>query len=138
MDHYEGLNRKMRPECPHYIHICYQDIVDYVIEPLLIDEGLDTDKRNMLREYVSCLELPAMPDSESEHQQADLSIMAIGSRERHLVRAFMEDDVNRWLISKAVEAKLGEEFYSVGRADHLLNSADALQSALQVIINLKK
>ena len=37
MDHYEGLNRKMRPECPHYIHICYQDIVDYVIEPLLID-----------------------------------------------------------------------------------------------------
>ena len=50
----------------------------------------------------------------------------------------MEDDVNRWLISKAVEAKLGEEFYSVGRADHLLNSADALQSALQFIINLKK
>lgn len=138
MDHYEGLNRKMRPECPHYIHICYQDIVDYVIEPLLIDEGLDTGKRNMLREYLSCLELPAMPDSESEHQQADLSIMAIGSRERHLLRAFMEDDVNRWLISKAVEAKLGEEFYSVGRADHLLNSADALQSALQVIINLKK
>ncbi len=138
MDHYEGVNRKMRPECPHYIHICYQDIVDYVIEPLLIDEGLDTGKRNMLREYVSCLELPAMPDSESEHQQADLSIMAIGSRERHLVRAFMEDDVNRWLISKAVEAKLGEEFYSVGRADHLLNSADALQRALQVIICLKK
>ena len=138
MDHYVRLNRELRPECPHYIHICYQDIVDYVIEPLLVDEGLDTDRRTMLREYVSCLELPAMPDSESGQQEDNLSIMAVGSREKQLVGAFMEDDVNRWLISKAVEAKLGEEFYSVGRADHLLNSADALQSALQFIINLKK
>ena len=137
MDHYVELNRDMRPECPHYIHICYQDILDYIIEPLLIDEGLDTDKHNMLREYVSCLELPAMADSESEQQKKDLSIMAIGSREKQLVGAFMEDDVNRWLISKVIEAKLGEAFYSVGRADKLLNSTEALQSALQVIISLR-
>ena len=137
MDHYVELNRDMRPECPHYIHICYQDILDYIIEPLLIDEGLDTDKHNMLREYVSCLELPAMADSESEQQKKDLSIMAIGSREKQLVGAFMEDDVNRWLISKVIEAKLGEAFYSVGGADKLLNSTEALQSALQVIISLR-
>lgn len=138
MDHYVRLNRKMRPECPHYIHICYQDILDYVIEPLLVDEGLDTDRRTMLREYVSCLELPAMPDSESGQQEDNLSIMAIGTKERELVGAFMEDDVNRWLIEKAVEAKLGGVFYSVGRADRLLNSADALLSALRVIIEVKK
>lgn len=138
MDHYAGLNKDMRPECPHYIHICYQDVLDCVIEPLLSDEGLDTDKRTMLREYVSCLELPAMPDSESEHQGNELSIMAIGSKEKQLIGAFVEDDVNRWLISKVVEAKLGEAFYSVGRADKLLNSAEALQRALQFIINLKK
>ena len=138
MDHYVRLNRNMRPESQHYIHICYQDILDYVIEPLLVDEGLDTGKRTMLREYVSCLELPAMPDSESGQQEDNLSIMAIGTKERQLVRAFMEDDVNRWLIEKAVEAKLGEVFYSVGRADRLLNSADALLSALRVIIEVKK
>lgn len=138
MDHYVRLNRELRPECPHYIHICYQDILDYIIEPLLVDEGLDTDRRTMLREYVSCLELPAMPDSESGQQEDNLSIMAVGSREKQLVGAFMEDDVNRWLISKVIEAKLGEAFYSVGRADKLLNSTEALQSALQVIINLKK
>lgn len=138
MDHYVELNRDMRPECPHYIHICYQDVLDCVIEPLLSDEGLDTDKRTMLREYVSCLELPAMPDSESERQGNELSIMAIGSKEKQLVEAFMEDDVNRWLISKVIEAKLGEAFYSVGGADKLLNSTEALLSALQVIINLKK
>lgn len=138
MDHYVRLNRKMRPECPHYIHICYQDILDYVIEPLLVDEGLDTDRRTMLREYVSCLELPAMPDSEPGQQDGDLSIMAIGSKERQLVGAFMEDNVNRWLINKVIEAILGETLYSVGRADRLLNSADALMSALRVIIELKK
>lgn len=138
MDHYVRLNRELRPECPHYIHICYQDILDYVIEPLLVDEGLDTDRRTMLREYVSCLELPAMPDSESGQQEDNLSIMAIGSKERQLVGAFMEDGVNRWLISKVIEAKLGEEFYSVGRADRLLNSADAFLNALRVIIELRK
>lgn len=138
MDHYARLKREMRPECPHYIHICYQDILDYVIEPLLVDEGLDSDKRTMLREYVSCLELPAMPDSESGQQEDNLSIMAVGSREKQLVGAFMEDGVNRWLISKVIEAKLGEEFYSVGRADRLLNSADAFLNALRVIIELRK
>ena len=138
MDHYVRLNRKMRPECPRYIHICYQDILDYVIEPLLVDEGLDTDRRTMLREYVSCLELPAMPDSEPGQQDGNLSIMAIGSKERQLVGAFMEDNVNRWLINKVIEAILGETLYSVGKADRLLNSADALMSALRVIIELKK
>lgn len=136
MDYYVGLNREMRPTCPNYIHICYQDILDCVIEPLLIDEGLDTDRRTMLREYVSCLELPAMSDSESGQQENDLSIMAIGSKEKQLIGAFLKDDVNRWLIGKVVEAKLGETLYSVGRADRLLNSAEALQCALQVIINL--
>lgn len=138
MDHYARLKREMRPECSHYIHICYQDILDYVIEPLLIDEGLDSDKRTMLREYVSCLELPAIPDSESGKREDNLSIMAIGSKERQLVEAFMEDDVNRWLIGKVIEAKLGETFYSVDPAGRLLNSEDALLSALQVIIELKK
>ena len=138
MDHYVRLNRELRPECPHYVHICYQDILDYIIEPLLVDEGLDTDRRTMLREYVSCLELPAMPDSEPGQQDGDLSIMAIGSKERQLVGAFMEDNVNRWLINKVIEAILGETLYSVGRADRLLNSADALMSALRVIIELKK
>lgn len=138
MDHYARLKREMRPECSHYIHICYQDILDYVIEPLLIDEGLDSDKRTMLREYVSCLELPAIPDSESGKREDNLSIMAIGSKERKLVETFMEDDVNRWLIGKVIEAKLGETFYSVDPAGRLLNSEDALLSALRVIIELKK
>ena len=138
MDHYARLKREMRPECSHYIHICYKDILDYVIEPLLIDEGLDSDKRTMLREYVSCLELPAIPDSESGKREDNFSIMAIGSKERQLVEAFMEDDVNRWLIGKVIEAKLGETFYSVDPAGRLLNSEDALLSALRVIIELKK
>ena len=137
MDCYAGLNKGMRPECSHYIHICYQDILDCVIEPLLVDEGLGADKRNMLREYVGCLELPAVSDSELGQQENDISIMAIGSKEKQLIEAFMKDDVNRWLIGKVVEAKLGETLYSVGRADRLLNSAEALECALQVIINLK-
>ena len=90
MENYYGLDTKYKPTCPHYIHICYQDILNYIIEPLMNDESLDDDKKAMLKEYVSCLELPAMPDAESQAPGNELSIMAISSRERELVEAMKE------------------------------------------------
>ena len=138
MDQYSGMDKKLRPESPHYIHICYQDILDYVIEPLLIDDKLDADKKAILKEYVGCLELPAKPDADCGSSNNDFSIMAISSRERQLVKAFMEDGVNRWLVAKAIEAKLSEPLYSVVMFEHLLNAEEALQSALQHVITVRE
>ncbi|MBR6963004.1 MAG: PD-(D/E)XK nuclease family protein, partial [Prevotella sp.] len=101
MENYYGLDKKDKPTCPHYIHICYQDILNYIIEPLMNDDSLDDDKKAMLKEYVRCLELPAMPDVDSQVPGNDLSIMAISSRERNLVKTFMEDAINRRIINKA-------------------------------------
>ena len=50
MDQYDRLDEKVKPACPHYIHICYQDILDFIIEPLLIDDKLAADKKAMLKE----------------------------------------------------------------------------------------
>ena len=138
MDQYSGMDKKLRPVSPHYIHICYQDILDYIIEPLLIDDKLDADKKAILKEYVGCLELPAKPDADSEPSNNDFSIMAISSRERQLVKAFMEDGVNRWLVAKAIEAKLSEPLYSVARFEYLLNAEEALHSALQHVITVRE
>ena len=74
MENYYGFDKKYKPTCPHYIHICYQDIMSYIIEPLMNDESLDEDKKVMLKEYVSCLELPAMPDAESQVHDNEFSI----------------------------------------------------------------
>ena len=101
MDQYYSLDNK--PVCPNYIHICYQDLIDYVIEPLLADYSVDAEKKTKLFEYVSCLELPAMPDKDSSVSSKELSIMAVSSKEKELVHLFMDDAINRRTINKAIE-----------------------------------
>ncbi len=133
MENYYGLDTKYEPTCPHYIHICYQDILSYIIEPLMNDESLDDDKKAMLKEYVSCLELPAMPDAESQAPGNELSIMAISSRERELVKTFMEDAINRRVINKAIEAKLDEPLYSVTSMGELFNATEAMKEAVKFL-----
>lgn len=136
MDQYYSLDSKQKPICPHYIHICYQDLIDYVIEPLLADYSVDSEKKAKLLEYVSCLELPAMPDKDSPVSSKELSIMAVSSKEKELVRLFMDDAINRRTIDKSIEVKLSEPQYAVETCGRLLNSNEALQSALRLIINV--
>ena len=133
MENYYGFDKKYKPTCPHYIHICYQDIMSYIIEPLMNDESLDDDKKAMLKEYVSCLELPAMPDAESQAPGNEFSIMAISSRERELVKTFMEDAINRRVINKAIEAKLDEPLYSVTSMGELFNATEAMKEAVKFL-----
>ena len=133
MEDYYGLDKKDKPTCPHYIHICYQDILSYIIEPLMNDERLEDDKKAMLKEYVSCLELPAMPDAESQVPGNELSIMAISSRERELVKTFMEDAINRRVINKAIEAKLEEPLFSVTSMGELFNATEAMKEAVKFL-----
>ncbi len=133
MENYYGFDKQYKPTCPHYIHICYQDIMSYIIEPLMNDESLDEDKKVMLKEYVSCLELPAMPDAESQVHDNEFSIMAISSRERNLVKTFMEDAINRRVINKAIEAKLEEPLYSVTSMGELFNATEAMKEAVKLL-----
>ena len=135
MENYNQLDSKQKPDCPNYIHICYQDLLDFVIEPLSADYGLDVEKKARINEYISCLELPAMPDEDSKISSRELSIMAISSKLRKLVSAFMEDDINRRQIVKAIEIKLSEPQYVVTAGGKLLNSQEALQRSLQLIVS---
>lgn len=136
MEKYHSLDSKQKPVCPHYIHICYQDLIDYVIEPLLADYSVDSEKKARLLEYVSCLELPAMPDKDSSVSSQELSIMAVSSKEKELVHQFMDDAINRRTINKSIEVKLSEPQYAVETCGRLLNSNESLQSALRLIINV--
>lgn len=129
---------KQKPDFPSYIYICYQDLLDFVIEPLSADYGLDVEKKARLNEYISCLELPAMPDEDSKITSRELSIMAISSKLRKLVSAFMEDDINRRQIVKAIEIKLSEPQYVVTACGKFLNSQEALQLSLQHIVRVVK
>ena len=138
MENYYGFDKKYKPTCPHYIHICYQDIMSYIIEPLMNDESLDEDKKVMLKEYVSCLELPAMPDAESQVHDNEFSIMAISSKERKLVGSFMEDAINRRVIDKSIEAKLGRPLYTVTSMGELFHATEAMKEAIKYLASDNK
>ena len=136
MDKYKYLDSKCKPVCAHYIHICYQDMLDYIIEPLLSDKNLETDKKTILNEYVRCLELPTMPDMDSQLTTNDLSIMATSSKEKKLVQSFMEDPVNQRIIEKSIAAKLNMPLYSVASCGTLFNATEALTRGIEMLINI--
>ena len=112
----ESEMNEVRPDSIHYISVNYQDILEYVIEPLLKSPGLAGNKRNILYDYISCLELPAMPDCIGADAKDDreLSIMAAGSSLKVLVTNFLNDPINVRLLEKTISAKVGEALYSTG------------------------
>jgi hypothetical protein len=76
------------------------------------------------------------PDKDSSVSSKELSIMAVSSKEKELVHLFMDDAINRRTINKAIEVKLSEPQYAVETCGRLLNSNEALQSALRLVINV--
>ncbi len=110
LDDYEHLKGKEKPN-NNFIHICYQDILDYVISPLLNNDTINTRDSVILEEYVNCLELPAMPNKEDEKTEPnnrELSIMAVSKREKELLNDFWTDEDNKQLLN-VVQAILREK-----------------------------
>lgn len=89
-------------DCPEFIHITYQDLLEHVFEP--IRRRIDISQRTqfILNEYISSLSIPAdvMEDKNVTHIQT--SILAIGMDEKELLQAFW--DKNNRLIIAALTA----------------------------------
>jgi hypothetical protein len=96
-----ALSDLEEPECSckDYIQTNYQNLVDYLLEPIL---NMDTsDKTKMIiREYLQTLSQPAQNEDDEEHRQG--LIMAIGNDERELLTHFW--DRNQKLILSALYA----------------------------------
>ena len=91
LDDYKNLNTDYKPQNENFIQICYQDILDYVISPL-VNENMSARDRVILEEYVNCLELPAMPNEKDDNginiTNRELSIMAVSQKEKMLLKDF--------------------------------------------------
>lgn len=85
-------------DCPEFIHITYQDLLEHVFEP--IRRRIDISQRTqfILNEYISSLSIPAdvMEDKNVTHIQT--SILAIGMEEKELLQAFWDKN-NRLIIA---------------------------------------
>lgn len=89
----DSLNSQDRPlelsKSDRYIQICYQDILDKVLLPLRSVPYLSSRTSSMIEEYISCLGIPAIEDSESNNNSVKKQIiMAIPEKEREELHQF--------------------------------------------------
>ena len=89
-------------DCPKFIHITYQDLLEHVFEP--IRRRIDISQRTqfILNEYISSLSIPADVIEDKNVTHIQTSILAIGMEEKELLQAFW--DKNKRLIIAALTA----------------------------------
>ena len=95
-----ALSELEEPECSckEYIQTNYQNLVDYLLEPILNKDVSDKTKM-LIREYLQTLSQPTQNDDEEHKQEL---IMAIGNDERELLTHFWNR--NQKLILSALYA----------------------------------
>ena len=96
------LNEYEEPdcECKDFLHINYQYLVDYLIEPALtlVQPGIVHD---FIFDYLRALSVPSFNVDNEDNNKGDL-VMAISEHERNLLTAFYEK--HQVLINAAVYA----------------------------------
>jgi len=94
------LSELSMPECSckSYIQTNYQNLVDYLLEPIL-NKDISVKTENIIKEYLQALSQPTQ-NEDDEHKQG--LIMAIGNEERELLTKFWNK--NQKLILSALYA----------------------------------
>lgn len=75
-------------KCKQYIQLNYQYLVDYIIEPCK-KMKIPQDAEFFIDNYLRTLSFPALQTDINESERGDI-VMAIGERERNLLRNFWE------------------------------------------------
>ncbi len=92
--------REPECECQNYIQLNYQYVVDYIIEPCR-RQKLSQETAIFINNYLRTLSYPALQLESKESERGDI-IMAIGERERNLLRNFWE--AHRELLIATISA----------------------------------
>lgn len=139
LSNYSSVPENMKPigsdrmGNPVYVHICYQDILDKVISPLIEEKQMNKRDAVILDEYASCLELPALPDDDDKISAKELSIMAVSNYEKEMLTEFMNNEDNARLLEAAVSHHLQKKLYSFAGVN-CLSFDQSLQVALRKYI----
>ena len=97
LDDYFSLSEKERCTSEKFIQINYQDLLDYVLEPLINSVDKNSQAYFILDDYINTLRYPVKEENDKKR-----TIMAIGEKETKLLNDFWEG--NHELIELALEA----------------------------------
>ena len=124
LSRYEELNGDERCETKEFIHINYQDIVDYIIDPLMASDKLSDRVNVFLKEYLNNLSMPCLNDETQEDEKNTYTIMATQKSDTETIKHFWENYkdiiVNGILLSKPIKIS---ENGQVRSRQQLLNDA---------------
>lgn len=77
-------------KCKSFVHLTYQDLLDYIFDRLLGRQDLNKRTRFILTEYVNSLSIPSEYIDDTNTTKKGRTIMAIGQKERSLLQLFWE------------------------------------------------
>jgi hypothetical protein len=72
-----------RPTDEHFIPISYQDLMDYVLEPISGNQNLDNKAQLYLQEYINALSVPSISDDNNE-----MTVLAVSNKEKGRLEVF--------------------------------------------------
>lgn len=97
LDDYKNLTQDEKCECDKFIQINYQDIVDFILEPLMKIENNFSQKYFIIDDYIKTLRYPLLEEKENKQ-----TIMATSENEKKLLADFW--NTNHELIELAIRA----------------------------------
>ena len=75
-------------DCPYFVHLTYQNLLDYVLEILLVRSNLNERTRFVLNEYISSLSVPSEYINKEGKTMKSKTILAINEKERDVLQSF--------------------------------------------------
>lgn len=93
LDDFQNLDDTLKCDCKEsYIQINYQDILDYIITPLLQSDSLSQRTKVLYEEYRSTLTIPSISDIDlNEKDIQQLLVMASSSEEKEKLCSYLKD-----------------------------------------------
>ena len=83
---YPFLKHQNSPLDEHFIPVSYQDILDYVLEPLTGNSGMNKAAETYIREYIKALTVPSISDMDNE-----MTVLAVDKNEKEKLEKFWND-----------------------------------------------
>lgn len=136
LDDYDNMDKDDKCKSKDFIQINYQDILNYILEPLLVSIGEGSRDYFILDDYIKTLRYPVMEEKVNKK-----TIMAMGQEETKLLCDFWEG--NKELIKLAVTAmennnnldkSVQKEAKGVGEAIEKLERASEKDKTKYIII----
>jgi len=125
LDNFYELDDKEKCESDYFIQINYQDLLDYVLEPLMLSEDKNSQVYFIIDDYIKTLRYPVMEEKSNRK-----TIMAMGNQETKLLNDFWEGNhelIELALMAMKDNANLSEEVRE--KAEKAYNTMRSLQSA---------